>query len=82
MDTENEYVKNFSAARERLIAERRALAGELVKPYERIETSESREKFIAIQKVIESIDRALADETRIANPKRRPMAREIVRDPR
>ena len=82
MDTENEYVKNLSAAREGLIAERRALAGELAKPYERIKTSESREKFIAIQKVIESIDRALADETRIASPKRRPKAGEIVRDPR
>jgi hypothetical protein len=82
MDTENEHVKNLSAARERLIAERRALAGELAKPFERLKTSESREKFIAIQHVIESIDRALADEKRIARPKRRPMGVEIVRGPR
>ena len=69
MDTKNEHVKNLSAARERLIAERRALAGELAKPYERIKTSECKEKFIAVQKMIEAIDLALADEKHIASAK-------------
>ena len=36
MDKESEHIKTLSAARERLIAERRALAGQLAKPYERV----------------------------------------------
>jgi hypothetical protein len=82
MDTKNEHVKNLSAARERLIIERRALASELAKPYERVLTSECREKFIAVQKTIEAIDLALADEKHIAKASRTPMGGEMVTNPR
>ena len=82
MDKESEHIKTLSAARERLIAERRALADQLAKPYERVKTSECREKFIAVQKTIEAIDLALADEKQIANASRTPMGGEMVTSPR
>ena len=37
MDKESKHIKTLSAARERLIAERRALADQLAKPYERVQ---------------------------------------------
>ena len=82
MDKESEHIKTLSAARERLIAERRALADQLAKPYERVKTSECREKFIAVQKTIEAIDLALADEKQISNASRTPMGGEMVTSPR
>ena len=55
-----------------------ALADQLAKPYERVKTSECREKFITVQKTIEAIDLALADEKQIANASRTPMGGEMV----
>jgi hypothetical protein len=60
------YAEPLSAARERLLEERRGLAGELAKPYERGKTEQLRERFIAVQATIDAIDRAIADERYIA----------------
>jgi hypothetical protein len=60
MDKESEHIKTLLNARERLVAERRALAGTLAKEYERGHTLE--EHFIAVQNTIDAIDRAIADE--------------------
>jgi hypothetical protein len=68
MDKENEHIKTLSVARERLVAERRDLARELAKPYVRQKTVECRERFITIQNLIGSIDRAIADESKPQAP--------------
>lgn len=53
MDKESERIKTLLNARERLVAERRALAGTLAKEYERGHTLE--EHFIAVQNTIDAL---------------------------
>jgi hypothetical protein len=60
----NEHTANLSKAREMLLAERRQLAAELTKSYQRGD-GEKRERFTVIQSMIEAIDRAALDEARI-----------------
>jgi hypothetical protein len=65
MTKENEHTANLSKAREMFLAERRQLAAELTKSYQRGD-GEKRERFMVVQSMIEAIDRAALDEARIA----------------
>jgi hypothetical protein len=56
-----EHARQLTAAREKLVAERRQLAETLAKPHERGQ-ADVRAHFVAIQETIEAIDRALQDE--------------------
>jgi hypothetical protein len=49
-------------AREELVKARRQIAEVLAQPYGRTRTPEARVNFVEVQNVIESIDRAIADE--------------------
>jgi hypothetical protein len=60
------YVERLAAARERLAADRCAIAAELAKPYDRGKTEEWRKSFVEIQTTIDAIDRAVSDERHIA----------------
>jgi CRISPR/Cas system CMR subunit Cmr4 (Cas7 group RAMP superfamily) len=55
---------NVGATREMLLAERRQLAAELTKSYQRGD-GEKRERFTGIQSMIEASDRAALDEARM-----------------
>jgi hypothetical protein len=57
-----EHTKQLSAARDRLVADRRELATALAGPYKRGHTEHMRECFITIQAAIEAIDCAVRDE--------------------
>ncbi len=50
-------------AREELVKARRQTAEVLAQPYGRTKTPEARTNFMEIQAVIDSIDRAIADES-------------------
>ena len=65
MTKESEHSANLSKAREMLLVERRQLAAELTKSYQRGD-GEKRERFMVVQSMIEAIDRAALDEARIA----------------
>jgi hypothetical protein len=60
------YIERLAAARERLAADRRAIAAELAKPYDLGKTEEWRKSFVEIQTTIDAIDRAVSDERYIA----------------
>jgi hypothetical protein len=60
------YVRQLVEAREQAVEARRTLVAALAEPYERGHTEQLREEFIKLQEAIEAIDRALADEHRIA----------------
>ena len=62
----NEHVQALVAARERELEHRRDVAKVLAEKYNRGHT-EKWELFINIQSTIEAIDRALADEERLAS---------------
>lgn len=62
---EIDHSADLGRAREKLLAERRELAADLTKPYQRGD-SEKRERFMVVQSMIEAIDRAIADEERMA----------------
>jgi hypothetical protein len=67
MPEEVDPVSTLATAAERLIEERRAMAVTIALGYRRrrtddIHTSETRDAFIAIQSLIEAIDRALTHE--------------------
>ena len=62
---EIDHSSDLGKAREKLLAERRELAADLTKPYQRGD-SEKRERFMVVQSVIEAVDRATADEERLA----------------
>jgi hypothetical protein len=62
---EVDHSTDLSRARQKLLAEHRELAADLTKPYQRGD-SEKRERFMVIQSMIEAIDRAIADEERLA----------------
>src|SRR6516162_5265013 len=65
MPKESDHSANLSKAREMLLVERRQLAAELTKSYQRGD-GEKRERFMVVQSMIEAIDRAALDEARIA----------------
>ena len=60
-----QYVEQLAAARERVVADRRELADELAKPYER-GRYEQWSRIIEVQATIDAIDRAVKDERCIA----------------
>ena len=66
---EIDHSADLGKAREKLLVERRELAAELTKPYQRGD-GEKRERFIVVQSMIEAIDRAIADEERMARGER------------
>ena len=68
MDHENKHVKALVAARLKAVAERRLLAEALTADYRRGHTEETLETFVKLQEMIEAIDRAIADEERMADP--------------
>jgi hypothetical protein len=59
--------KQLTEARDRVVAERRQIANGLAQEYKHGHSVEMRERFISIQSTIEAIDRAIADERRIAS---------------
>jgi flagellar hook-basal body complex protein FliE len=63
----NEHIKKLIAARDKEVADRRDVAGKLAEKHQRGHAEDMREAVILIQKAIEAIDRAIADERRIAN---------------
>jgi len=65
MTNEIDHSANLRKAREMLLAERGQLAADLTKPYQRGD-GEKRERFMVAQSTIEAIDRAIADEERMA----------------
>jgi hypothetical protein len=69
MAQENEHVKKLTAARERMIQDRRDLADALASEYKGGHTERMRDSFIVAQNTIEAIDRAIAHETLIARVK-------------
>jgi hypothetical protein len=68
LDTENAYVKALVAACIKAVAERRRIAEALKTDYRRGHSEETLETFVKLQDTIEAIDRAIADEERMANP--------------
>ena len=66
MAHDSEHVKELTDARDRVVAERRQIANGLAQEYKHGHSVEMRERFISIQSTIEAIDRAIADERRIA----------------
>lgn len=67
MAHDSELLKKLTDARDRVVAERRQIADALAREYKRGHSVEMRERFISIQNTIEAIDRAIADEDRMAN---------------
>src|SRR2546423_14989747 len=59
-----QYIEQLAAARERIVADRRELADELAKPYERGRYEQWR-RIIEVQATIDAIDRAITDERSI-----------------
>jgi hypothetical protein len=55
-------------AREELVKARRQIAEVLAQPYGRTRTPEARANFIEVQMVIDSIDKAIADERNLNQP--------------
>jgi hypothetical protein len=66
------HVDQLLEARERAVADRRALAAEIASPYER-GREQLHQRFVELQAVIEAIDRAITDERCIAE-RGKPMA--------
>ena len=63
---ENEHVKQLSAARVRLIADRRHAAQQIAEENRRGLNGDTCDALILVQTTIEAIDRALADEAKLA----------------
>jgi hypothetical protein len=59
------HVNQLLEARERAVADRRTLAVEIAKPYER-GREQLHQRFVELQTAIDAIDRAIADERCIA----------------
>jgi hypothetical protein len=67
VDQENEHLKQLSAARRRLTADRRHAAKEIAQDNRRGLNGESCNELILVQNAIEALDRAIADEIQIAD---------------
>ena len=65
MKKEIDRSADLGKAREKLLVERQELAADLTKPYQRGD-SVKRERFMVVHSMIEAIDRAIADEERMA----------------
>ena len=61
MTKESDHTANLRKARERLVEDRRQLAADLAKPFQRGD-DKKRELFTAIQSAIDAIDQAIEDE--------------------
>jgi hypothetical protein len=59
-----QYLEQLAAARESIVADRRALVAELATPYERGRHEQWR-RIIEVQDTIDAIDRAITDERSI-----------------
>jgi len=66
LDPDNEHLKALVAARLKTVAERRLIADALKTDYRRGHSEETLETFVKLQETIEAIDRAIADEERMA----------------
>ena len=73
MADENEHIAKLTAARSRMVTERRDIASALTEKYKRAHTNDMRE-LVQIQATIEAIDRAIADEKNIASAHAPPTA--------
>jgi hypothetical protein len=62
-EKENAHIKKLVTARDRMIQDRRAHAEALASEYKGEHTEKMRDGFIAAQKAIEAIDRAIACES-------------------
>jgi hypothetical protein len=72
MQQQNEHITRLVAARDRLVEERRGLAIELGKPYERTrghDTEDIRDAFVKLQAVIDAVERAIAHEAHVQRPR-------------
>ena len=67
MAHDSEHLKKLTDARDRVVAERSQISDALAQEYKHGHSVEMRERFISIQSTIEAIDRAIADERRIAS---------------
>ena len=67
MADENEHLAKLTAARSRLVTERRDVASALTEKYKRSHTDDMRALLVQVQATIEAIDRAIADEKNMAN---------------
>jgi hypothetical protein len=65
VDQENEHLKHLSAARDRLIADRRHAAREIAHDNRRGLNPDSCNELILVQNAIEALDRAIADEQKL-----------------
>jgi hypothetical protein len=74
MADENEHLAKLTAARSRLVTERREVASALTEKYKRSHTDDMRALLVQIQATIEAIDRAIADERNIASAHAPPTA--------
>jgi hypothetical protein len=63
-----EHVKVLQTGREQMVKARRDLAMVLAEPYDPRKTPQSRTTLIEVQNVIDQIDKAIADEWKIAPP--------------
>ena len=63
-----DHVETLQKAREQMLTARRELADGLSKPFDRNKTHGFREDFVEIQNVIDQIDKAIADERKLAPP--------------
>jgi hypothetical protein len=61
MAKESDHTANLRKARERFVEDRRELAADLAKPFQRGD-EKKRELFTAIQSAIDAIDQAIDDE--------------------
>jgi hypothetical protein len=69
MAAENEHIEKLIAARDKEVADRRDVAGAMAAQHQRGHAEDMREAIILIQNAIEAIDRAIADERRVASGK-------------
>jgi hypothetical protein len=66
MALKNEHIQQLAAARAAAITQRRQVAAALAESYKRGHTENMRDLFVKLQDSIEAIDRAIADESRLA----------------
>jgi hypothetical protein len=62
VNKDNEHIKHLKEFRERAVTERRRLAEAL--SAKKGSTAKARDEFVAVQAMIEGIDRAIADESK------------------
>jgi hypothetical protein len=65
--TMNEHIRTLITARDKEVADRRDVANAMAAQHQRGHADDLRESIVRIQNAIEAIDRALADENRLAS---------------